>query len=212
MKMFFIFVGLMFYLWIFLENFWLPIIMLFFFAWGIAFAVFFIRKKGIPEKVIGVSTGLLIGLAFPVFLLVTVLQDDFVKSRKNVETEWMMGKTLEQIAERYSCPVEYKEEKLKGPDYYFACREIYDWDDFDDVVDEYYYFVALDSSGRVTDIYVYDNDNDFTGAVNNHSYDEYQDRWGNIYTYKILLFSSDFNGPVNDKNKVGLSKWKDRQE
>lgn len=58
MKMFFIFVGLMFYLWIFLENFWLPIIMLFFFAWGIAFAVFFIRKKGIPEKVIGVSTGL----------------------------------------------------------------------------------------------------------------------------------------------------------
>ena len=189
------------YLCVFLENFWLLILMFVLFAAGVIFALLLIRKKGVSGKIIGISIGVLVGIVFPMVLLMTVLQSDFVKSRKNVDKDWLMGKTLEQIEARYSCPEYYKSKKITNPDYHFACREIYDWEWFDGCESDYQYIVSLDDSGRVNNIVVYDNNYDFPGAVNDHSHDKYEDRWDIIFTYKLLSFSPSFRGPVNDKNK-----------
>ena len=197
------FVSFFVYLCIFMVNFWIPIVVLILFAVGMIIIAKCYRCDVISSKLKGILAGLLIGVIIPCMIIFSVLQSDFVKARKNVDKEWMIGKTLDQIEDRYSCPIFYKDPSRYVPygidisKWKFCAREVYRYIDYED---EYLYFAKLDSSGKVCDVMVFDNNYDFPGAVIDHSYDKYEDRWGEYsLIYRVLQISPSFRGTVDNK-------------
>ena len=185
---------------IFIENAWLPITVLLLFIVGAIIVVKCLGIEGVRGKIIGIITGGFIGVVIPCVVVTMVLQSDFVKSRKNVDKDWMVGKTLEQVERRYSCP-EYLSypQFIKNKGKIICAREIYDWDSMDGWVSEYLYFAQVDGDGKICEVSVFDNNYEWAGTVIDHTYDRYEDRWGSIFIYKILSFSPSFRGPVDNK-------------
>lgn len=132
--------------WFFLQ------IHMFFFSLFIFFVIIDIKKnRRRKEKII----------IFIVFIIVTILftQSNFVKSRKKVDKEWMIGKTVDNIRLRYAYPKDTHERFFDNTEPYILCtHEIYKWNAIDGIQGEYLYYVLLNDSGIVTDVKVYNYD------------------------------------------------------
>lgn len=87
-----------------------------------------------------------------VVILLPVSQSDYLKSRKVVDSEWMIGKPVWLVKLRYSSrrntmdTIEYD-----GVEYRFCVREIYLADWLDGNVDQIEYYVT-EKDGKIADI------------------------------------------------------------
>ena len=96
-----------------------------------------------------------------------------VKSRKVVDTDWMIGKTIDEIAHRYSYPPDSLEVYMGDHSPYILCaREIFLSDPIDGMEGQYMYYVLLDDNGKVVDV----KRDIFGGDLPPEEYD-YKDRW-----------------------------------
>ncbi len=109
-------------------------------------------------------------------ILLVTLQSGFIKSRKRVDVDWMIGKTLDTVRWRYSSPA--NSEKYQEPiiidnrKYVFCTREIFEWDFIDGVLGETRYYVCFDESNLIKDVRFYD-----WGGMSPASDYSYMDRW-----------------------------------
>jgi len=108
--------------------------------------------------------------AIMILLLLGISQLDYRKSRKIVDTEWMIGKPVWLVQLRYSSKGKYNPIEYNGKEYKYCVREIYYEDWLDGYTDEVAYFV-YDENGIITDVYEEDR-LEFPKS----SYD-YDDRW-----------------------------------
>ncbi|MBQ9867277.1 MAG: hypothetical protein IJM34_09675 [Lachnospiraceae bacterium] len=87
-----------------------------------------------------------------VVILFSVSQSDYLKSRKVVDSEWMIGKPVWLVKLRYSSrrntmdTIEYD-----GVEYRFCVREIYMEDWLDGCVDQIEYYVT-EKDGKIADV------------------------------------------------------------
>ena len=81
---------------------------------------------------------------------------DYFKSRKIVDEEWKIGKSISQVRERYSCPKDigkkYDSIIIDGEEYVFCVREIIAGDIVDGVEVEKLFCVKLDDKYRISDV------------------------------------------------------------
>ncbi len=114
---------------------------------------------------------LLLVLAGSVFLFIN---SDYVKSRKIVDMDWMIGKTMDEIARKYSYPSNpnYYDPYMPDPSPYVLCaREIFVH--YPDAGDgQYLYYALLNGDGIVIDVYR----SPFNGDMPPQDY-SYWDRW-----------------------------------
>ncbi len=103
-------------------------------------------------------------------LLLGISQLDYRKSRKIVDTEWMIGKPVWLVQLRYSSKGKCKPIEYNGKEYKYCVREIYYQDWLDGCTDEIEYFV-YEENGIITDVYEKD-----MLEFPKSSYD-YDDRW-----------------------------------
>lgn len=90
-------------------------------------------------------------------IMILVIQSDFVKSRKTVDEEWMIGKSVSQVRFRYSCPNNidnscYDEMIFNNELYSFCVREIYSWNIINNNYEEVRFFVQTDDEGKIIDV------------------------------------------------------------
>lgn len=102
------------------------------------------------------ASGAMIGIIIPAIIMGLFLQSDFAKSRKYVDEEWMIGKTIDRVGIRYSHPSDtsqgiYVPTVIDGKEYEFCAREICE-SDFLDVDGEILYYVLTDSKGKITEV------------------------------------------------------------
>ena len=87
--------------------------------------------------------------------------------------DWMLGKTIEEITQRYSYPPESTIIHMSNHSPYVLCaREIFLYDSIDGVKGEYVYYALLDEKGRVIDVMR----SFYGGDIPPQEYD-YEDRW-----------------------------------
>ena len=103
-------------------------------------------------------------------LLLGISQLDYRKSRKIVDTEWMIGKPVWLVQLRYSSKGKCKPIEYNGKVYNYCVREIYYQDWLDGYTDEIEYFV-YEENEIITDVYEKD-----MLEFPKSSYD-YADRW-----------------------------------
>ena len=116
--------------------------------------------------------GFLVMLLFSLSLFIFI-NSDYVKSRKVVDIDWMLGKTIEEISRRYSYPPESTKTYMCDHSPYVICaREIFLYDPIDGVKGEYVYYALLDEKGRVIDVMR----SFYGGDIPPQEYD-YEDRW-----------------------------------
>ena len=132
--------------------------------------IMFVLNKQINKK------HLMRALLVAGLILFVFLQSDFIKSRKRVDVDWMMGKTLETVRWRYSYPTKsekYQETTIiDNREYVFCAREIFEWDFIDGILGETRYYVYLDESNLIADVRYYD-----WGGMSPASEYSYIDRW-----------------------------------
>ena len=101
---------------------------------------------------IGFLVMILSGLGIYVFI-----NSDYVKSRKVVDTDWMIGKTIDEITHRYSYPPDPLEVYMGDHSPYILCaREIFLSDPIDGMEGQYMYYVLLDENGYIIDVDIKD--------------------------------------------------------
>ncbi len=113
-----------------------------------------------------------------VLLILAILQNDFIKSRKHIDEEWMIGKSETIVQLRYSGKFDgmiNQDEciQIDGREYHFCVREIFEYDAWEnDIEGELYYYVITDENNIITDVICYQ-----WGGV--APYSEYRDfdRW-----------------------------------
>ena len=96
------------YLGVFLKDFILPAFLLSVMGIGLSLVLRGIRNKKYIKSIVGVFLTGIIVLLF--------LRSGFIRSRRVVDTEWMIGKTVEQVRDRYYYPqkVFFTSEKING--------------------------------------------------------------------------------------------------
>ena len=89
-------------------------------------------------------------------VIIGVLQCDFVKSRKTIDTNWMIGKTVSQVRFRYSGilskPKVGSSIMVGEEEYKYCVREIITWDTWNNNTGEALYFVKTDDDGKIIDV------------------------------------------------------------
>ena len=120
--------------------------------------------------------GIAITLLILFAITVLIFQSDFIRARKCVDTEWMIGKTETLVKLRYYSPKdEWYADKVvvyDGVEYHFCISEIFYWGGLWEETGVKIYLVTTDEDGRITDVEWYD-----WGANGpSHDYD-YWDRW-----------------------------------
>lgn len=116
---------------------------------GLSISVFFvgIRNKKYSRSIIGIFLTFIVVLLF--------LRSSFIRSRRVVDTEWMIGKTIEQVRGRYYYPEDayYPYREINGKTYTLCNSELYRWANLGS--DKYInYYVLTDANERITDIYI----------------------------------------------------------
>ena len=136
---------------------------------GILLTIWGISIKDVKRFVIGVT--------ILVMLFIYNSQSDFIKSRKKVDKDWMIGKTLSQVQLRYST-VNEKQHKhedeiiVNGEVYCYGVREIFAWSIYNGVEGEILYYIKKDHAGKIADVYCVE----YGGDVPYSCYD-YSERW-----------------------------------
>ncbi|MBR6256479.1 MAG: hypothetical protein IKR23_03790 [Lachnospiraceae bacterium] len=124
------------------------------------------------KKTIVLLIGALVMILFSVGIYIFI-NSDYFKSRKVVDTDWMIGKTIDEIAHRYSYPPDSLEAYMVDHTPYVLCaREIFLYDSWDGMQGQYMYYVLLDDNGKVVDVKI----DIFGGDLPPEEYD-YNDRW-----------------------------------
>lgn len=149
----------------------LPLILCGLLMAGIIVLIEAIRKRDVRKLIFG-SVIILVVLA-------GTMQSDAVKSRKVVDEEWMIGKSLDQISWRYSNKkgevlTRYDDLEIAGKKYVYCAREIYVWDILYGVCGENLYFALIDENGMAEDIYKISW---VSGAIS-EPLGNYWERWG----------------------------------
>lgn len=91
-------------------------------------------------------------ILFSLFCVVAVIRCDFVKSRKRVDQNWIMGQSVERVRSRYSYPDDrskYQESIMyENEEYQFCTREIIKWNLLDGVQVENRYYAQIGDDGK----------------------------------------------------------------
>ena len=124
------------------------------------------------KKIVIFLIGFLVMMLFSMGMYIFI-NSDYFKSRKVVDTDWMIGKTMDEIARRYSYPPDSLEGYMGDHSPYVLCaREIFLYDPWDGMQGQYMYYALLDDNGRVIDVKTYA----FGGEMPPEDY-AYEDRW-----------------------------------
>lgn len=147
----------------------LPAVLVFIIIFGVRLAVHGIRDRAVPRSILGL---LLSGT-----VIIGILSSDFVKGRKIVDENWMIGRTVKQVRQRYSGSKDtdasvYDDIYINGVQYSFCVREIYLWYVTDGMTEEVRYYVITDKNGKITD--VKRDDRELKKPLSNY---DYWDRW-----------------------------------
>ena len=155
------------YLFMFLRDFILPAIPVTVMGIGLSFLWRGIRNKNHVKSIVGIL--------LTVIMMILIMRSSFIRSRRVVDTEWMIGKTIEQVRNRYYCPKDkhytYEAEKeINGVRYTLCNVETYIWSNIDDNYynDQLYYYVLTDMDGRITEVRFLGGSLD--GSIKEHSY------------------------------------------
>ena len=126
--------------------------------------------KGIRQKKIAIS---IVGKLLIILILLLIMRSSFIRSRRVVDTEWMIGQTIEQVRDRYYYPKDehYTQRKIDGKTYTLCNVETHIWKDiWDSHCDgKMYYYVLTDAEGKITDVR-FMNPSGNGGALPEHSY------------------------------------------
>lgn len=142
---------------------------------AIILCIFFLTAiaiKGIKKHNIVMTVPAIMMCAF---VCICVLQSDFIKSRKIIDRDWLLGKSIDQIECRYTSDGEWNPAEvicINEKQYIFCARETIAWNLFDGVRAEKLFYVYLNDESRVEDVY----QTSFGGEVPLSEYD-YWDRW-----------------------------------
>ncbi len=134
----------------------------------VIYIVFVIADTRKPRRIIEKT------IVFAVLCLISyfLLHTDYIKSRKEVNEKWMIGKTLDEISHRYAgYPSEYAFMDNKSP-YVLCTYEIVKYDLWDGIDALYLYYALVDDWGRVSDVKCIS----YGGDLPLHDY-KYEERW-----------------------------------
>ena len=120
--------------------------------------------------------GIIILSLFILLIGLLISQSNFVRARKCVDTDWMLGKTETLVKLRYYSPKDEwyadKVEVYDGVEYHFCISEIFYWGGLWEETGVKIYLVTTDEDGRITDVKWY------AWGANGPAHDyDYWDRW-----------------------------------
>ena len=152
----------------FLKDYILPAIPVTVMGLGLSFLWRGIRNKNLVKSIVGVLLTVMMVLLF--------MRSSFIRSRRVVDTEWMIGKTIEQVRDRYYCPkgdyyTYHADREINGVRYMLCNTETYIWGS---LWDDYYndqlcYYILTDMDGKITEVRFLDASRT-DGAIKEHSY------------------------------------------
>ena len=110
------------------------------------------------------------------------MRSGFIRSRKVVDTDWMIGKTVDHVRERYYYPRNIPDylsgEKVINGEIYTLCnieKQIWEGGTYSGSM---FYYVRTDEAGKITKVFFISRDR-VSGDMPEHSY---LSRW---YSYSL---------------------------